>query len=90
MSNEGVQLAVLTLAARITAADAGAAVQEASSANSEMISAPIDPIDQRQPALAMGTVVTSHIGLHDVLERLHGFMRLADLAAEARYLNGAP
>ena len=73
----------------MTAADAGAAVQEASSANSEMGSTPNDPIDQHQPALAIGAAVTSQTGLHDVLERLHGFMRLTDLAAEARHLTVA-
>ena len=79
---------MLTLTARIMAADAGDAVQEA---NLGMVSAPNDTIDRYQPALAIGATVTSQICLHGVLERLHGFMRLADLGAEARYecSNGA-
>ena len=84
VSDQGVRLAVLTITATITEASAEAGVQEALSANSEMVSAPNDPTDQVQPALAIGAALTTQSGLEGVLKRLDEFMRLADLAAEVR------
>src|ERR1700735_3452544 len=79
LSDQGVQLGVLTITAIITAADEEAAVQEAMSANSKMRSIPNDPIDQLQPALAIEDAVVNKSGLLSVLEQLDGFMRLANL-----------
>ena len=84
MSNQGEQHAVLTATITITVTDVEAAMQEASSLNSKMTTAPNDPADQLQPALAIGTAVSQN-GLCVVLERLDGFMRLADLAAEVSH-----
>ena len=84
LSGQGVQLGVLTITAIITAADDEAAMQEAVSAGSKMLSTPNDPIDQLQPALAIEDAVVNKSGLLSVLERLDGFMRLADLTAEVR------
>jgi hypothetical protein len=85
LSDQEVQLGVLTITAIITAADDEAAVQEAVNANSKMQFTPNDPIDQLQPALAIEDAVVNKSGLLSVLERLDGFMRLANLAAEVRY-----
>jgi len=85
LSDQGVQLGVLTITAIIIAADHEAAVQEAVSANSKMQSAPNDPTDQLQPALAIEDTVVNKSGLLSLLERLDGFMKLANLAAEVRY-----
>ena len=63
-------------------ADVKASLQEALSAHSEMASPPNDSTDQLQPGLAIGAAVASQSGLMRVLERLDGFMRLADLAVE--------
>ena len=84
MSDQGVQLAVLTIAATITAASAETAIEEAINANSQMICAPNDPMDQLQPAIAIGSTLASQSGLSSLLERLDGFMRLGNLAAEVR------
>ena len=83
MSDRGERLAVLTATTTITATDVEAAMQEASSSNSKMATAPNDPADRLQPALAIGTSVSQN-GLRGILERLDGFMRLAGLAAEVR------
>ena len=84
MSDQGVQLAVLTITAIVAAANAETATEEASNANSQMTCAPNDPTDQLQPALAIGAVATNQSGLSGLLQRLDGFMRLANLAAEVR------
>lgn len=84
LSDQGVQLGVLTITAIITAANGEAAVQEAVSANSKLRPTPNDPTDQLQPALAIEDAVVNKSGLLSVLERLDGFMRLADLTAEVR------
>ena len=84
VSDEGVQLAVLTVTATITAANAETAIEEAINVNSQMTGAPNDLTDQLQPALATGSTLTSQSGLSSLLERLDGFMRLANLAAEVR------
>ena len=60
------------------------AIEEASNANSQMACAPNDPADQPQPALAIGAAATNQSGLSGLLQRLDGFMRLANLAAEVR------
>ena len=84
MSDQGVQLAVLTITATITVANAATAIEEAINANSQMTGAPNNPTDQLQPALAIGSTLTSQSGLSSLLERLDGFMRLGNLAAEVR------
>ena len=66
-----------------SAVDAEVSVQGALNAKSEMAS-PNDYTDQLQPALAISAAVTNQSGLLGVLDRLDGFMRLADLAAEVR------
>ena len=66
-----------------SAVDADVSVQGALNAKSEMAS-PNDYTDQLQPALAISATVTNQSGLLSVFERLNGFMRLADLAAEVR------
>ena len=66
-----------------SAVDADVSVQGALNAKSEMAS-PIDYTDQLQPALAISAAVTNQSSLLGVLDRLDGFMRLADLAAEVR------
>jgi len=83
MSDQGERLAVLTATTTITVTDVEAAMQEASNLNSKMATAPNDPADRLQPAMAIGTAVSQN-GLRDVLGRLDGFMRLAGLAAEVR------
>ena len=84
MSDQGVQLAVLTITAIVATANAETAIEEALTANSQMACAPNDPTDQLQPALAIGAAATNQSGLYGLLERLDGFMRLANLAAEVR------
>ena len=84
MSDQGVQLAVLTITAIVAAANAETAIEEALNANSQMACAPNDPTDQLQPALAIGAAATNQSGLSGLLQRLDGFMRLANLAAEVR------
>ena len=83
MSDRGERLAVLIATITITATDVETAMQEASSSNSKMATAPNDPVDRLQPALAIGTAVSQN-GLRGILERLDGFIRLAGLAAEVR------
>ena len=84
MSDQGVQLAVLTITAVVATASAGTAIEEVLNANLQMACAPNDPTDQLQPALAIGAAVTNQSGLSGLLQRLDGFMRLANLAAEVR------
>ena len=67
-----------------SAVDAEVSMQGALNAASEMTSSPNDYTNQLQPALAISAAVTNQSGLLGVLERLDGFMRLADLAAEVR------
>jgi hypothetical protein len=57
-------------------------VRDALDADSKMASAPNDPTDRLQPGLAIGAVVANKRGFQCLLERLEGFMKLADLAAE--------
>ena len=84
MSDEGVQLAVLTITAIVAIANAETAIEEAFTADSHMDGAPNDPTDAFQPALAISAAATNQSGLYSLLERLDGFMRLANLAAEVR------
>ena len=84
MSDQGVQLAVLTITAVVATANAGTVIEEVLNTNSQMACAPNDPTDQLQPALAIGAAVTNQSGLSGLLQRLDGFMRLANLAAEVR------
>ena len=84
MSDQGVQLAVLTITATVAAANAETAIEEALTANSQMACAPNDPTDEFQPVLAISAAATNQSGLSGLLERLDGFMRLANLAAEVR------
>ena len=84
MSDQGVQLAVLTITAIVAAANTETAIEEALNANSQMARAPNDPTDQLQPALAISAAPTNQSGLSGLLQRLDGFMRLANLAAEVR------
>ena len=83
MSDQGERLAVLTATTTIIVTDVGAAMQEPLSLNSKMATAPNDPADRLQPAMAIGTAVSQN-GLCDVRERLDEFMRLAGPAAEVR------
>jgi hypothetical protein len=82
MSREGTHLALLMVTVTASVADVAASMQEALNANSEMTS-PSDPTDQLQPGLAIAAV-RNQSGLLGVLERLDGFMELANLAAEVR------
>ena len=84
VSDQGVQLAVLTITAVVAIADAETAIEEAFTATSQMGGAPNDPTDTFQPALAISAAATNQSGLYSLLERLDGFMRLANLAAEVR------
>ena len=84
MSDEGMQLAVLTITAIVATTSAETAIEEALNANSQMTSASNDPTDQLQPALTMGATAANQSGLSGLLERLDGFMKLADLTAEVR------
>ena len=84
MSDQGVELAVLTITATVAAANAETAIEEALTANSQMACAPNDPTDEFQPVLAISAAATNQSGLSGLLERLDGFMRLANLAAEVR------
>ena len=84
VSDQGVQLAVLTITATVAATNAETAIEEALKANAQMACAPNDPADQLQPALAIGAAATNQSGLYGLLGRLDGFMRLANLAAEVR------
>ena len=83
MSNQGVELAVLTITAIVATANAETAIEEALNADSQMACAPNDPTDAFQPVLAI-SATTNQSGLSGLLQRLDGFMRLADLAAEVR------
>ena len=63
--------------------DAGAAVQQAVDANAAMARAPDDPTDRKPPAISnAAAAVTKQFDLRSILERLEGFMGLANLAAE--------
>ena len=84
MSDQGVQLAVLTITATVAAADAETAIEGALTANSQMACAPSDPTDPLQTALSIGATATNQSGLYGLLGRLDGFMRLTNLAAEVR------
>ena len=84
MSDQGVELAVLTITASAAAANAETAIEGALTANSQMACAPSDPTDPLQPALATGAAATNQSGLYCLLGRLDGFMRLANQAAEVR------
>ena len=84
MSDQGVQLAVLTITAIVAATNAETVIEEALNPNSLMACAPNDTTDQLQPALAIGAAATNQSGLYSLLERLDGFMRLANLATEVR------
>jgi len=84
VSDQGVQLAVLTITATVATANAETAIEGALTANSQMACAPSDPTDQLQPALAIGAAATNQCGLSGLLQRLDGFMRLGNLAAEVR------
>ena len=80
VSDEGVHLAVLTITAIIATTSAETAIEEV--LNSQMACAPNDPTDRFQPALAIGATATNESGLYGLVERLDGFMKLANLAAE--------
>ena len=82
MSIQGTQLALLAMTITASVADVEVSVREALNANSEMASSPNDPTEQLQPGVAIGASVTNQSGLLGVLERLDGFMKLVDLAAE--------
>jgi hypothetical protein len=82
VSDQGVQLAVLTITATITSIDVEGAVREAFSADSKMKSPPIDPGDRPQPGLTMEATASNANGLWRVLGQLDGFMRIANVAAE--------
>lgn len=51
-------------------------------ANAEMASAPIDPVAQSPLGLSVVINTASQLDFQSVLERLGGFMQVADLAAE--------
>ena len=84
VSDQGVELAVLTITAIVTTANAETAIEEALNADSQMACAPNDHTDAFQPVLAISAAATNQSGLSGLLQRLDGFMRLADLAAEVR------
>jgi hypothetical protein len=87
VSNQGTQIALLTVTAAVSVADAETAAFEASDVSSKMASAPIDPTDQLQPVLAIESAMSTQTGFQGILDRLDGFMKLADLIAEARSHN---
>jgi len=82
VSDQEVQLALLTIMTTVTGVDAGAAVQAAFNADSNMAFAPIDLGDFPKPASSNTAAIANQNGLRSVLERLDGFMRLANIAAE--------
>jgi hypothetical protein len=69
----------LTVTATISIMNAGVAVQQAVDANAEMASA---PTVQVLPDLSIAANTTGQLDFRSVLERLDGFMKVADLAAE--------
>jgi hypothetical protein len=71
----------LKVTVTISVVNAGAAVQQAMDANAEMASVPIDPTAQL-PDLSAVANTASQLDFRSVLERLDGFMKVADLAAE--------
>jgi hypothetical protein len=80
----GTQLAVLKVTVAISAVDAAAAVQEAWDANERLVTGPTDPTDPLQPGLAIVAAADNQVSFRGVLDRLDGFMKLANVAAEVR------
>src|SRR6266852_2234594 len=78
--DQGIQLTVLTIMVIVATANPETAIEEALNANSQMACALNDPTDQLQPVLAIGAAATNQSGLSGLLQRLDGFMRLANLA----------
>ena len=78
------QHALLVVTVTASAVDAEVSVQGALNARSEITSSPNHYTDQLQPALAISAAVTNQSGLLGIPDRLDGFKRLADLAAEVR------
>jgi len=85
VSDQGVQLAVLTITATVASVDVEAAMQKVFSVESKMKSAPIDLGDRPQPGLTMEATAPNTNGLWRVLGQLDGFMRIANVAAEVLY-----
>ena len=84
ISSQGRELALLVMTVTGSAVDAEVSVRGAWNAASGMTSSPNNYTDQLQPALAISAALTNQRGLLSVLDRLDGFMRLANLAAEVR------
>jgi hypothetical protein len=66
----------------LSVVDSGAALQQTLDAGGEMAPAPIDPTAQLPPVLSLVADTTSQLDFRSVLERLNGFMKVANLAAE--------
>jgi len=83
LSPEGTHIALLKLTVTTSEMDPGTAVQHASDATAAMAHAPDDPTDQLPPTLsAAAAAATNQFDLWSILERLEGFIKLANLAAE--------
>ena len=75
------QLALLKITVVISVANAESAVQQATEAHASMARAPNDPTDQLPPIVPVVKDAVNQLDLQSVLERLEGFMKLADLVA---------
>ena len=83
-SERGVQIGLLKLTVTLSVVDIETVVQQAIYANAEMTSAPIDPTVQLPSSLSDVANTARKLDFRNVLTRLDGFMKVADLAAEVR------
>ena len=82
-SLQGAEIALLKINVTTSELDAGTAVQQVVDANAAMARAPDDPTDQTPPAISNAAAAAKkQFDLRSILERLEGFMGLANLAAE--------
>jgi hypothetical protein len=70
------------MTAVISIVDAAVAVQQAFDVKAQMASGPIDPNAQLPPSVALVASTAKYLDFQSVLERLDGFIKVADLAAE--------
>jgi hypothetical protein len=72
----------LKVTATISVVEAGAVMQQAMDVSTGMAPAPIDPAVQLSPGPSVVVATASQSDFRSVLERLDGFMKVANLAAE--------
>ncbi len=90
-SGAGAQIGLLKLTVTLSVVDTEAAVQQAMDANAEMASPPIDPTVELPSGLSDVADTARKLDFGNVLARLDGFMKVADLAAEVcRCYSAAP